>query len=391
MIKRDLEQELELLATKYPVITITGPRQTGKTFLAKHVFKNLPYFNLEDIEQRDFALNDPKAFLAQMKDGGIIDEFQYAPELTSYIQVIVDKNREKKAQFILTGSQQFALMQQVSQSLAGRTTIINLLPCSIAELYNSKNSKEVKDYKNQLTEKNFFLFQGFYPAVYKDKIPPNKFYSDYIKTYLERDLNQISQIQDLSLFRKFLRACASRVGQVLNKESLASDLGIDGTTINRWISVLETSYILFKLEPYSANINKRLIKAPKLYFYDVGLATYLLDIENEQQISTHPLKGNLFENMVVIEYLKNRYNQGKNNNLNFYRDQTKEVDLILREADKFSAIEIKYSETIKNSLWESLDYIKKIFPDKCKERVLIYGGKETQERTELSIRPFYEI
>ena len=391
MIKRELSQELKQVSIQYPVITITGPRQTGKTFLAKHFFKDFPYFNLEDLEQRDFALNDPKGFLAQMKNGGIIDEFQHAPNLSSYIQVIVDENREKKAQFILTGSQQFSLMKEVSQSLAGRTAVISLLPCSMRELKQSSTSSEVKDYKNRLRDKNFFLFQGFYPAVYKDKIPATKFYSNYIQTYLERDLNQITQIQDLSLFRKFLRACASRVGQVLNKESLASDLGIDGTTIKRWIDTLEASYILFKLEPYNANINKRLIKSPKIFFYDVGLASFLLGIENEQQISTHPLKGNLFENLVVIEHLKNRYNQGKSNNLNFYRDQTKEVDLILREANNFSAVEIKYAETIKTNLWESLDYLKKLFPEQCKERTLIYGGNTKQERTDLRILPFYEI
>lgn len=391
MIKREISKELEEISHQFPVITITGPRQTGKTFLAKHCFKNLPYFNLEDMSVRDFAINDPKGFLAQMTEGGIIDEFQYAPELTSDIQVIVDNNREKKSQFVLTGSQQFSLMNQVSQSLAGRTAIINLLPCSIAELKASTRSTEVKDYAKKLSEKNFFLYQGFYPGVYKDKIPPSRFYSSYIKTYVERDLNQITQVQDLNLFRKFLRSCASRVGQVLNKESIGNDLGIDRTTVSRWIQILETSYILFRLEPYSGNINKRLTKSPKLYFYDVGLAAHLLDIENESHVQTHPLKGNLFENMVVIEYLKSRFNQNKTNNLNFYRDQSKEVDLITREANQFNAIEIKYADTIKSSLWESLDYIQKIFPNECKSRTLVYGGDEKQERTDLTILPFHHI
>lgn len=391
VIKREIEGHLERISSQYPVITLTGPRQTGKTFLAKNYFKNKPYFNLEDVELREFALNDPKGFLNQMKDGGIIDEIQHVPELMSYIQVIVDKHRDKKAQFILTGSQQFALMKSISQSLAGRTSVINLLPCSIQEIYNSKRTNEIKDFKTEINDKNFFIYYGFYPAIYKDKINPSHFYADYVRTYLERDLNQLQQIQNISLFRKFLRACASRVGQVLNKESLGNDIGVDASTVERWLSVLETSYILFRLEPYFANINKRLIKSPKLYFYDVGLAAYLLDIENQSQIDTHPLKGNLFENMIVMEFLKSRFNQGKNNNLNFYRDKTKEVDLIMREAAHFTAVEIKYAETIKSNLWESLDYVSKLFPKECNKKILVYGGAEEQNRTGLRVIPFNRV
>ncbi|NQY80481.1 MAG: ATP-binding protein [Candidatus Caenarcaniphilales bacterium] len=391
MIKRDIEIHLNEISSQYPVITITGPRQTGKTFLAKHFFKAKPYFNLEDLELRDFAQSDPKAFLKPLEDGAIIDEIQHVPNLMSYIQVKVDENRDKKAQFILTGSQQFSMMQNISQSLAGRTSIINLLPCSLSEIYSSKRTKEVKDFKNKLYDKDFLIYNGFYPAIFKDKINPSRFYADYVRTYLERDLNQLSQIENISLFRKFLRACAARTGQLLNKESISNDVGIDASTVERWISILEASYILFRLEPYHANINKRLIKSPKIYFYDTGLASFLLDIESEGHVSSHPLKGNLFENMIVMEFLKARFNQGKTNNLNFYRDKSKEVDLILRDASKFTAVEIKYSETIKESLWSSLDYLSKLFPNECKQRVLVYGGQNVQERTDLTVFPFSHI
>lgn len=391
MIKRDIDAHLNEISQQYPVITITGPRQTGKTFLAKHFFKGKPYFNLEDLELRDFAQSDPKAFLKPLHEGAIIDEIQYAPDLMSYIQVMVDEKRDKKAQFILTGSQQFSMMQNISQSLAGRTSIINLLPCSLNELTSSKRTKEIKDLKNKLYDKDFLIYNGFYPAIFRDKINPSRFYADYVRTYLERDLNQLTQIENISLFRKFLRACASRVGQLLNKQSLSNDVGIDASTVERWISILEASYILFRLEPYHANINKRLVKSPKIYFYDTGLASFLLDIENEGHVTNHPLKGNLFENMVVMEFLKMRFNQGKTNNLNFYRDKLKEVDLILREASKFTAVEIKYSETIKDNLWSSLDYISKLFPNECANKMLVYGGQKKQERSDFSVLPFSQL
>lgn len=382
VINRQIQQFISEIAQKYPVLTITGPRQVGKTFISKHIFSEKPYFNLEDLELRDFAISDPRAFLSQMPDGGIIDEIQYAPDLLSYIQVEVDEKRDLMSQFILTGSQQFSLMQNVSQSLAGRTAVISLLPCTIAEIL---------DYENQQISKNSFIYQGFYPAIYKDRIEASRFYADYLKTYIERDLNQISQIKNLSLFRKFMRACASRVGQLLNKESLANDIGIDGSTVESWLSILETSFVLFRLEPYFTNTTKRLVKSPKLYFYDVGLASHLLDIESVKHVESHPLKGNLFENMVVMEFLKSRFNQGKTNNLNFYRDKSKEVDLILREAAKFSAVEVKYAETIKESLWDSLNYIEKLFPDQCQEKVLVYGGSQEQNRSALKVLPFTEI
>lgn len=391
MIKRDIVKHIKEVADQYPVITITGARQTGKTYLAQHCFKNKKYFNLEDLELREFAKSDPKAFLAQAGHGVIIDEIQHVPSLMSYIQVEVDKNRDEKAQFILTGSQQFALMKNISQSLAGRTSIINLLPCSIKEIYASANLKEVKDYKKEIQNKNFLIYHGFYPGIFKDKINPHRFYADYIKTYIERDLNQLSQIKNISLFRKFVRACASRVGQLLNKQSLANDIGIDASTVEEWLTLLEASYIVFRLEPYHANIGKRLTKSPKLYFYDTGLASHLLDIENVQHLENHPLKGNLFENLIVTEFLKERFNNGLSNNLNFYRDKSKEVDIILREANKFIAVEVKYSETIKESLWESLNYIQKLFPVECKEKILVYGGTELQRRTDLSIMSFGKI
>ena len=373
MVPRHIEGFLKKQFTHYPVVTITGPRQSGKTTLAKAVFPGLPYTNLEHLETRQFATEDPIAFLNRMPDGGIIDEIQNVPELLSYIQVKVDETGSN-GMFVLTGSRQFNLMETVSQSLAGRTAIIKLLPFSLEEIHGRypELAKETDDY----------LFRGFYPRIYDQRIDPVIGLADYIETYIERDLRQLSQIQDLLLFRKFLRLCAGRSGQIINFSNLAVDTGVSHKTVSEWISLLETSYIIFRLPPYFADVNKRLIKTPKLYFYDTGLAVNLLGIEEKCQLETHPLRGALFENFVVAETLKYRYNRGKRENLSFFRDaKGHEVDLLYHIADEAVAIEIKASETVRGEFYKGLDYFEQGFGS-VRRKVLVYNGVRNEERTQ---------
>ncbi len=371
MIKREIIPHLKRLLKKYPVVTITGPRQSGKTYLAKNTLTNYHYVNLEDLEIRSFAKNDPKGFLKQYSGRVIIDEIQRAPELTSYIQVIADEKKQN-GQFILTGSQNFQIMDTLSQSLAGRTAKLTLLPFSFNEI------------ENWYKKKNFIdklIFTGFYPAIYDRKLNPTEMLSNYISSYVERDLKQLSEIKNLDLFQKFMVLCAGRIGQLLNLNNISNDLGVSSHTLKEWLSLLRVSYIIFLMQPYHPNINKRLVKSPKLYFHDVGLASYLLGIDNSKQIETHPLKGQLFENLIVIEILKHRYNKGLNNNLSFYRDSNaNEIDLIYQLADKFIAIEIKSTSTIRfdkeygKDIFKSLDNIKSLMKEKVKKRVIVYAG-----------------
>ena len=331
MIRREISDNLITLAGKYPVVTITGPRQSGKTTLAKEVFKEKVYINLEAMDSREFARSDPRGFLKRIPDGAILDEIQRVPELVSYIQERVDE-KKKNNMFILTGSQQFEFTNSINQSLAGRTALLKLLPFSITEVKNNYGLLDMEE----------ILYTGFYPRIYDQKLDPTQALGDYFETYVERDLRQLIQIQNLSVFQKFVKMCAGRTGQLLNLNSLANDVGISHTTARGWLTILEASYIVYLLRPYHPNIKKRLVKSPKLYFYDVGLASYLLGIENKSHVDHHPLKGNLFENLVVTEILKYRLNKGKRNNLNFYRDSTgNEIDVIYGVAQNFLPIEIK--------------------------------------------------
>jgi hypothetical protein len=380
MLDREVSDFIDSLKNQFPVIAITGPRQSGKTVLAKSKFPNKPYINLEDLEIREAAREDPKRFLKEFPNGAVIDEAQHVPELFSYIQVIVDEKKQYPM-FILTGSQQFLLMKNISQSLSGRVALINLLPLSLNEFKNNKNKKVMKNFiKTFQNNYDEIIYHGFYPGIFDRNINPNQFYKNYVKTYIERDLGDLSNVHDIALFRKFMQLCAGRIGQILNHDSLANDLGISASTIRSWLSILETSYIIFKLESYHSNLGKRLIKSAKLYFYDTGLASYLLGIESHSQIKTHPLRGSLFENLAVGEILKFRYNQGKNNNLNFYRDRSKEIDIIYRVAQNILPIEIKSAETINNKLFESLIYIENLVKDLPYGKLLIYGGESKQSR-----------
>ena len=365
-IDREINTELVDLALHYPVVMITGPRQAGKTSLARQVFPDKPYYSIENPDVRQQISTDPRAFFTSNPDGAIIDEFQRYPEILSYIQGIVDEKKQN-GQFILTGSNNVSMLSKVTQSLAGRVALLKLLPFSIAELGAFGKNYSVDDY----------LLNGFYPRVYADNLNPTKAYRNYYETYVERDIRQILQVKDVSLFQKFMKLCAGRVGQLFNANNLATEVGVSYQTIFAWLSALQATYIVFLVQPWSANISKRLVKTPKLYFYDVGLAAYLLGIENTSHVETHPLRGSLFENMVTLELLKNRYNAGLDNNLYFYRDNHgNEVDIMQEAGYQLNLFEIKSAETFTPHFLKGLDYLKKIVPDRVGKSNLVYAGSD---------------
>jgi len=379
--ERHITQVTKELANQYPVVTITGPRQSGKTTLAKHLFSDKKYVNLEHIETREYASSDPVGFIDDLIEGAIIDEVQRVPDLLSYIQVVVDE-KQKSNMFILTGSQHFTLMQSITQSLAGRTALLRLLPFSISETIPFFKTKDWNDY----------VYRGFYPRIYDKNLNPTQALSDYFETYVERDVRQLSQIHNLSLFQKFIKMCAGRIGQILNLSGLANDVGITHTTVREWLGLLQTSYIVFLLEPYYQNIKKRLVKSPKLYFYDVGLASYLLGIENVIHLQNHPLLGNLFENLVIVEILKMRYNLNKKNNLNFYRDSKgNEIDILYNIAQHVLPIEIKSGKTINSDFFKGYYHFEKVVPDLPYGKLLVYGGKQSQKRKDVLITNVWEV
>ena len=324
MFKRDITESILYAAKYYPVITITGPRQSGKTTLAKSLFPDKQYISLEDPDMREFATKDPRGFLDVYKDGAIIDEVQHCPELFSYIQTKVDLDGVN-GQFILTGSQNFLLLAKVSQSLAGRVGIIHLLPLSYSEISSKINLEN---------NPNNLIYKGFYPKLYKTDLSPSVWYRDYIRTYIERDVRQMKNITDLVAFQTFLKICAGRVGQLINFSSISTECGISYNTIKSWLSVLQTSFIIYMLKPHHKNFNKRLVKQQKLYFYDTGLACSLLGIESPDQLQTHYARGALFENMVIMEILKNRLNSGKEEGLYFWRDNHgHELDILIDDKE----------------------------------------------------------
>ncbi|MDR1226679.1 MAG: ATP-binding protein [Prevotellaceae bacterium] len=343
MIRREIANKLLEMATKYPILTLTGPRQSGKSTLLKKVFPEYEYVSLEDPDMRMFAQEDPRQFLANYPNKAFIDEVQRVPSLFSYLQTHVD-NSGKEGMYLLAGSQNFLLMQSITQSLAGRTAVMKLLPFSHAEM------KREKILPTTLHEE---IFKGAYPRIYKSNIHPTDFYPHYIQTYVERDVHLMQSIEDLSKFIRFVKLCAGRIGQLLNYTSLANDCGISASTAQAWISVLEASYIVYLLKPEFNNYSKRLVKTPKLYFYDTGLACSLLEIKEAKQVATHFLRGGLFENLVVNEFVKDAYNKGEEPLLSFWRDKTgNEVDLI------YTANSIQYAYEIKAGHTYSSDYFK---------------------------------
>ena len=368
MYNRQIEPELQQLALQYPVVTVVGPRQSGKTTLVQHAFPHKPYVNLEALDIQELANTDPRGFLDQYPEGAILDEIQRAPALLSYIQPLVDK-KQTKGMFILTGSHQLELQEAITQSLAGRTALLELLPMSLAELQNAHISLSTDE----------ALIKGGYPRVFKDALDPTKAYRNYFQTYVERDLRQLVQVKDLNLFQKFVRLCAGRIGQLLNLESLGNDVGISSHTVKEWLSLLEASFIILRLQPYHENFGKRIVKSSKLYFTDVGLACYLLGIENTSQLSRDPLRGNLFENLVVLELIKARLNQGLDPHLYFFRDaHGHEVDLIYQSGHQLIPIEIKASQTFNQQFLKNLNYFQEMIPDRCPGGFLIYAGEQEQ-------------
>jgi len=381
-IKRDAEVFFSELYAGFPIVAITGPRQSGKTTLARHFAADKPYVSLEDPDQLDFALNDPKGFLNLYPNGAIIDEVQNCPTLFSYLQTIVD-NANKCGQFILTGSQQFNMVSKITQSLAGRVGLLHLLPLNYSELKNSNLAPE------QLST---VLLNGMYPAVYSRNLRPELWYSNYIQTYIERDARQLINIENLSLFRRFMKLCAGRCGQLLNITALSADCGIAQATVKKWLTILEASYIIFFLQPHFNNFNKRLVKTPKLYFYDSGLCAWLLDIKTNRDMHSHSQRGALFESWSISEILKTQMNQGENPNLFFWRDKTgNEIDLIIDHGDKLTPIEIKSGETINNAFFKGLNKWCELAQERASLPILIYGGATNQTRTHARVLSWQSI
>lgn len=380
MIPRALVPIVQQDAAAYPVVGILGPRQAGKTTLARSIFADYVYTNLEDPETRRFASDDPRGFLSQRAAGMIIDEFQRVPELLSYIQTIVDE--EKVAgQFILTGSQNYLMMESISQSLAGRIALFTLPPLSMAELAGAGVPV------GQDFSRDDIMRRGMFPRVWDAAIDPNRYYANYIQTYVERDVRMIQNVGDLNRFDDFLRLVAGRVGQVVNLTSLADDAGISHNTAKSWLSILQTSYIVQPLRPYHRNFNKQIIKSPKLFFTDTGIVCYLLGIESDAMLQHHPLIGGIFENFVVSEVAKGYQSRGRQPRLYFWRDKRgHEVDLLLDDGLRRTAIEIKAGRTMSSDYFKGLEYYAELDaacpPD---ARYVIYGGERTEKRTAATV------
>jgi len=381
MYTRDLQSEVVRLATEYPIVTITGPRQSGKTTLCQTAFPDYEYVNLEELSIREFANKDPKGFLAQYHNKVILDEIQRTPDLPSYIQTIVDKTDES-GQFILTGSQRFELTNTINQSLAGRTALVTLLPLSFHELYSNKKSVRIAD----------VLYSGFYPRIFNKNLNPTEAMAFYLATYVERDIRSLINIKNLSVFERFLKICATQIGQLMNYTTIANDCGIDLKTVQAWISVLEANYIIFQVQPHYQNFRKRLTKSSKLYFHDIGFACYLLGISNAEHVMSHPMRGLLFENFIVSEFLKNRYNHVKSNNIYFFRDHVgNEIDLILDYGNQLYSIEIKSSATFNYDFLKGLHYYKKIATDKNTKQLLVYAGDKSYEIKGVKVYSYKDI
>jgi len=378
MINREAEFELRTLSGQFKAVAVIGPRQSGKTTLVRLVFNEKPYANLENPDIRRFAMDDPRGFLSNYPQGAVLDEIQRVPELFSYLQQILDETKSNGL-FILTGSNNFLLQESISQSLAGRVGYLYLLPLSLQEI----NDKELNS--NQL------MLKGGYPALYNETSDPAKWYPNYIRTYIERDVRMIKNINDLYAFERFLRLCAGRIGQLLNMSSLAVEVGVDVKSISSWIGILETSFIIFRLQPYHANFNKRIVKMPKLYFYDTGLALALLGVENVGQLTLHPFRGSLFENMVIVDFLKKRYNSGKLNNLYFWRDNVgNEIDLLIKNGEQRLPVEIKSGQTITNDFFKGIHFWNKM--TQTEGGIVIYGGDMVQRRSNgISVIPLNQI
>lgn len=371
MIKREAEIKLKDLATKFKAIAVTGARQTGKTTLVKQLFKDKTYLSLENPDTRNFALEDPRGFLESLPNGAILDEVQRVPILFSYLQEILDNSTEKGL-FILSGSNNFLLQQSISQTLAGRVGYINLLPFSVYELTQAQIMPD---------DDNDLMIKGFYPPIYDQNIPPEDWYPNYIRTYIEKDVRQVKNITDLIVFERFIKLLAGRSGQELIYSALAVETGVDVKTIQSWIGILDSSFIIYLLKPHYKNFNKTIVKRPKIYFYDVGLVCFLLGIQNALQLNTHPLKGFIFEGMVVTELIKKRTNKGLPINLYYWRDKTgHEIDVVVDNGTDLIPIEIKSGKTVNAEFFKNIDYWTKL--SGSEKSVLLYAGEQSQNRSD---------
>ena len=379
-INRDITVVMLEMYQFFPVITITGPRQSGKTTLLRNVFKQLPYYSLENLDVRRFALNDPVGFLTQHPEGMILDEVQNAPDLLSYIQGMVDETPEKR--FVLSGSSQFSVKRQITQSLAGRTGVLELLPLSYSEVKKDADEETLDS----------VILKGFFPALYSGKNIFNLLYPSYVKTYLERDVRDLLQIKDLMQFQTFLRLCAGRIGSLFNASELSGEVGVSANTIKSWLSVLEASYIITMLPPFYENTRKRLTKTPKLYFCDTGLACYLLGIETEQQLARDKMRGHLFENFIITEALKCRYNKGKESNLYFYRDSNGvEVDLLIKNGSDYTAVEIKSSQTYHPDFQAGIRTLSTVMKERITNKVILYAGDFENETADIKLLNYQKM
>lgn len=376
IIARDVEPALRELLKGFPVVTVTGPRQSGKTTLTQTVFSGKPYVSLEDPDVRQMALDDPRGFLGRFPDGGVLDEVQRAPQLMSYLQSRVDDDG-RMGLFLLTGSQQFGLMSGITQSLAGRTAFVELLPFSVAELRAAGLMPSSLD---------AMLFTGAYPPIHDRGLKPPAWLSAYVTAYVERDVRQFVKVQDLESFQRFVRLCAGRCGHLLNLSSLAADCGITHNTAKAWISVLEASYILFLLRPHHANFSKRLVKSPKLYFYDSGLLCWLLGIRQADQLAVHPLRGGIFESFVISELVKAGLNRGERPTLHFWRDSNgNEVDVIADVGPKMLPIEIKSGQTLNRDFFGGLERWQALAGELAATPALVYGGSGTLVHRDIEV------
>ena len=380
MIPRQLTARASELLQKYPIITITGPRQSGKTTLAKMLRPDFRYVTLESLTEREFAQRDPKGFLETYQNGVILDEVQYVPDLFSYLQVVTDE-RQRTGEYILTGSQNFLMMESITQSLAGRVAVFNLLPFSWQELKNTQYAPVAWE---------SYLIHGSYPRPLVQDIDPVGFYDSYLQTYIERDVRQVKNILNLGLFQRFIQLLAGRVGQLFNQQSLGVELGVDNKTVNAWLTVLETSFIAYRLQPYYQNFSKRIVKTPKVYFYDTGLAAYLLGIRSEDDLRVHFARGLLFENLMINELTKNWLNRGQRPPFYFWSDQSNhEIDLLIDRGTSLTAVEIKSSKTIQPDFFRGLQYFDSLAPKA--DLTLLYGGDHPQQRTGIRVLTINEL
>lgn len=379
-IRREVSEAIEEAGRFFSVITVTGPRQSGKSTLLRHLFPDIPYCSLEDPDTRLFASSDPKGFLSGLSDKAIIDEVQRVPDLLSYIQSIVDLHPERK--FYLTGSSNFALIRQITQSLAGRTALFELLPLSLREIKGRLGNMGIND----------LLYKGFYPALWCDKNIPRLFYPNYTRTYLERDVRDLLAIRDLDAFHKFVSLCAGRIGSVFNSSELSNEIGVSVNTINAWLSVLQASYIVYLLPPFFTNTRKRLTKSPKIYFYDTGLASWLLEIESPSVMERDKMRGHLFENMIIMEYMKGRFNMGRTPYIYFYRDSNgNEVDLLEKSGSTYNCMEIKSAMTFNPDFIKGLSAFDRAFPDLTGRKKVIYAGESMGDFHGVDISNFRDI